>query len=122
MLKGRIAVVVAGSDGVGAAMARYLGEQGASVVLTYAEDGDGAERVASEIQHSGGDALAFHSEMSDERDYSQVIQFAETHFGHVDLFFNNARDYPDDRDGKKTEEYYLSEFRSMMTEMPSLPS
>jgi signal transduction histidine kinase len=46
-LYGRIAVVVAGSDGVGAAIARCFGELGASVVVNYASDKAGADRLVA---------------------------------------------------------------------------
>ena len=58
-LYGRVAVVVAGSDGVGAAIARCFGELGASVVVNYASDQAGAERVVAKIVRSGGRAVAF---------------------------------------------------------------
>ena len=44
-LYGRVTIVVAASDGVGAAIARCFGELGASVVVNYASDKASAERV-----------------------------------------------------------------------------
>ena len=62
-LHGRVAVVVAASGGVGAAIARCFGEMGASVVVNYASDKAGAEQVAAEIVRSGGRAVTFQSNM-----------------------------------------------------------
>lgn len=56
---GRVAIVVAASDGVGAAIARCFGELGASVVVNYASDKAGAERVVAEIVQAGGAWLKF---------------------------------------------------------------
>ena len=108
MLKGRVAVIVSGATGVGAAMARCLGGLGASVVITYSPD-ELPERVVSKIVESGGDALTFQSAMISSDDYKQALAFANTELGHVDLFFNNARDYPSGAVAK-TEDEYLAEF------------
>jgi Dehydrogenases with different specificities (related to short-chain alcohol dehydrogenases) len=73
-LHGRVAVVVAASDGIGAAIARCFGEQGASVVVNCASDKAGAEQVVAEIVRSGGRAVAFQSDMANEADFRQCRQ------------------------------------------------
>jgi 3-oxoacyl-[acyl-carrier protein] reductase len=110
-LHGRVAVVVAASDGVGAAIARCFGKLGASVVVNYASDKVGAERVVAEIVRCGGRAVAFQSDMANEADFGNAVSCARLNFGHPDFVFNNTRDYPHDASAPRTEEDYLSEFR-----------
>jgi 3-oxoacyl-[acyl-carrier protein] reductase len=109
-LHGRVAVVVAASDGVGAAIARCFGELGASVVVNYASDKAGAERVVAEIVRSGGRAVAFQSDMANEADFANAVSCARLNFGNPDFVFNNTRDYRN-VSAPRTEEDYLSEFR-----------
>ena len=109
-LYGRVAVVVAASDGVGAAIASCVGELGASVLVNYASDKAGAERVVAEIGRSGGRAIAFQSNMANEADFGNAVSCARLNFGNPDFVFNNTRDYPQDASAPRTEEDYLSEF------------
>jgi signal transduction histidine kinase len=110
-LYGRVAVVVAGSDGVGAAIARCFGELGASVVVNYASDKAGAERVVAKIVRSGGRAVAFQSDMANEADFGNAVSCARLNFGNPDFVFNNKQDYLQDVPAPRPEEDYLSEFR-----------
>ncbi|WP_084080049.1 SDR family NAD(P)-dependent oxidoreductase [Edaphobacter aggregans] len=110
-LHGRIAVVVAASDGVGAATARCIGELGASVVVNYSSDKGGADRVVAEIVRSGGRAVAFQSDMANAADFGNAVSCARLTFGSPDFVFNNTRDYPQDVSAPKTEEDHLAEFR-----------
>jgi signal transduction histidine kinase len=110
-LYGRVAVVVAGSDGVGAAIARCFGELGASVVVNYASDKAGAERVVAKIVRSGGRAVAFQSDMANEVDFGNAVSCARLNFGNPEFVFNNTRDYLQDVSAPRPEEDYLSELR-----------
>ena len=110
-LHGRIAVVVAASDGVGAAIARCFGELGASVVVNYVSDKAGAERVVAKIVRSGGRAVAFQSDMANEADFGNAVSCARLNFGNPDFVFNNTRDYLEDVSAPRPEEDYLSELR-----------
>ena len=92
-LKGKVAVVTGASKGIGAAIAEKLGSEGARVVVNYARDKAGAEKVAEKINRSGGEAIAVQADVSKAEDIKKL--FAETMraFGNVDILVNNAGVY-----------------------------
>jgi 3-oxoacyl-[acyl-carrier protein] reductase len=55
---GRGAVVTGASKGIGAAIAKHLAVEGASVVVHYASINEGAQRRVAEITGKGGKAVA----------------------------------------------------------------
>lgn len=92
-LAGRVAVVTGASKGIGAGIARGLAEAGASVVVNYATDRAGADRVVSEVVERGGRAVAVQGDVSKDADIKRL--FAETvrAFGRLDVLVNNAGVY-----------------------------
>ena len=92
-LSGRVAVVTGASKGIGAGIARSLGEAGAAVVVNYASDRAGAERVVADIVAREGKAVAVQADVSKAADIERL--FAETRraFGTLDILVNNAGVY-----------------------------
>jgi 3-oxoacyl-[acyl-carrier protein] reductase len=92
-LKGKVAVVTGASKGIGAGIAKAFGAEGASVVVNYASDKDGADRTVAEIVKAGGKAVAVKGSVAEEADVKHL--FAETRkaFGKLDVLVNNAGVY-----------------------------
>jgi len=89
-LSGKTAVVTGGAKGIGAAIARALGSDGAAVVVNYASDRTGAGRVVREIAERGGKAVAIQGNVANEADVRRLFEETAKAFGPVDILVNNA--------------------------------
>lgn len=92
-LKGKVAVVTGASKGIGAGIAKALGAEGASVVVNYASDKAGAEKVAAAIVQSGGKALAVRGDVAKAADVKRLFDESAKAFGKLDVLVNNAGVY-----------------------------
>jgi 3-oxoacyl-[acyl-carrier protein] reductase len=93
-LKGKVAVVTGASKGIGAAIAERFGEEGASVVVHYASDRKGAEKVVAAIQKAGAQAVAVQGDLSKPEEVTKVFEAAGAAFGgKIDVLVNNAGVY-----------------------------
>ena len=72
MLEGKVAIVTGAGQGIGAATARRMAEEGASVVVSdVAEESAGA--VVAEIEAAGGKAAFVHCDVSDAEDVKGLM-------------------------------------------------
>jgi 3-oxoacyl-[acyl-carrier protein] reductase len=90
ILEGKVAVVTCASHGVGAAIVGSLAEAGAAEVVNYLKSESCAEEVVRDIRKSGGDALAYCADVTDEAAGGEVVRAAADAFGAVDVLVNNA--------------------------------
>jgi 3-oxoacyl-[acyl-carrier protein] reductase len=89
-LKGKVAVVTGASKGIGAGIAKALGAAGASVVVNYASDRQGAEKAVADIKAKGGKAVAVKGDVSKLEDVKHLVDETRKTFGKVDVLVNNA--------------------------------
>ena len=89
-LRGQNAIVTGASTGIGEAIARALATAGASVVVNYVRDREGAARVVADIERAGGTAMAVRADVSHEDDVAAMFDKMLTAWSSVDILVNNA--------------------------------
>ena len=92
-LKGKVAVVTGASKGIGAAIAKSLGAEGASVVVNYASSKAGADAVVADITRAGGKAVAVGGDVSKAAEAKGIIDAAIKNYGRLDILVNNSGVY-----------------------------
>jgi 3-hydroxybutyrate dehydrogenase len=102
MLKGKTALVTGSTSGIGLGIAKALAAQGANIVLNGFGDSEGPKAeiaaLGVKVEHHGAD-------MSRAGDIEDMMRFAASRFGRVDVLVNNAgiqhvakvEDFPVDR-------------------------
>jgi 3-oxoacyl-[acyl-carrier protein] reductase len=86
----KVALVTGGSRGIGAAIAKRLAADGASVAITYAKDGSAASAVVKAIERAGGKAIAIQADAANAEAVRGAVEKAVETFGRLDVLVNNA--------------------------------
>jgi NAD(P)-dependent dehydrogenase (short-subunit alcohol dehydrogenase family) len=88
-LKGKVALVTGGSEGIGAATAVRLALEGAKVAIC-ARRREPLDKVVADIRSQGGEAFAHPTDMSEAADVERFVKAVIDHYGRIDILVNNA--------------------------------
>ena len=109
-LTGKAAVVTGASKGIGAAIAKALAAEGATVVVNYASGKAGADKVVAAITAAGGKAVAVGGDVTKRAGAEAIVGTAIKHFGRLDIVVNNAGIYEFATIEEVTEEHFHKQF------------
>jgi 3-oxoacyl-[acyl-carrier protein] reductase len=109
-LSGKVALVTGASKGIGAAIAKRLAADGASVVVNYASSKEGADAVVASITKAGGKAVAVKGDVSKLGDAQTIVESAVKSFGRLDILVNNSGVYEMKPLEEITEEHFHRQF------------
>jgi len=109
-VKGKVALVTGGRQGLGKAIAVLLAAEGAKVVITDRKE-EGADAVLQEIKNAGGEGMFVEHDVSSEDDWNKAIAATIKKFGKLDILVNNAGV----GEGKNIEDVTLEQWRWVMS-------
>jgi 3-oxoacyl-[acyl-carrier protein] reductase len=111
-LDGKVAVVTGASKGIGAAIAKQLASDGASVVVNYASSKSGADKIVDAITKDGGRAIAVQGDVAKKADIERLFGETKKAFGRLDVLVNNAGVYEFGPLEGITEEHFHKQFNT----------
>jgi 3-oxoacyl-[acyl-carrier protein] reductase len=89
-LNKKVALVTGGSRGIGAAIAKRLAADGATVAITYSKDANSASKIVKEIEQAGGKAVAFQADAANPEAVKSAVDKTVAALGGIDVLVNNA--------------------------------
>jgi 3-oxoacyl-[acyl-carrier protein] reductase len=90
IFRGQTALVTGASRGLGRAIARRLGQEGAAVCVNYVARETEAEAAVNEIRSAGAQAIAVRADIGDPAQVQQMVDRTARELGPVSILVNNA--------------------------------
>ncbi len=90
LLQGKTVIVTGGNSGIGAAIAKAAGAEGANVVIDFVAHPEATEALDEQITAAGGEAMGVDADVSKVEDLQRLIDAAVSAYGRLDVFVNNA--------------------------------
>lgn len=88
LLQGKVALVTGGSSGIGAATARSLAGEGATVIVGYHRGKERAESLCAQLPGQGHAAACI--PLEDEARHGELAEWLQTQWGCLDILVNSA--------------------------------
>jgi 3-oxoacyl-[acyl-carrier protein] reductase len=89
-VKGKVALVTGASRGIGAAVAKAFGAEGAIVAVNYLQNSMSADQVVEDIISAGGEAVAIQADVRNEQNVLAMVESIVNSYGAMDIVINNA--------------------------------
>ena len=89
-LDGQVALVTGGASGIGNAISRILGEQGAAVAVHFFNSAGAAEAVVAAAKIAGRKAVGIQADLSKPGEADRVVMATIKGLGGLDILVNNA--------------------------------
>ncbi len=89
-LSGKVILITGASRGIGAAAAKRVARDGATVVINYLQNRDGAMKVLDEIQKAGGRGMIFQADVTKLKTVEEMARAVREKFGGADVLVSNA--------------------------------
>jgi len=91
-IRGKAAIVTGASsdDGIGSECAKILASRGCNVIVNYASNKAGGERVAEACRAAGAQAMAVQGDVAKVGNCKRLVQAALDTYGRLDVLINNA--------------------------------
>jgi Dehydrogenases with different specificities (related to short-chain alcohol dehydrogenases) len=89
-LSDKVALVVGGSRGIGAAIARRFASLGSRVAIAYRTRSDAAEMLMSEITAAGGQCIAIAGDITQTEAAQKIVRDTVAQYGRIDILVNCA--------------------------------
>ena len=89
-LKGKVAIVTGGSDGLGRATVSRLAAEGTKVIACARREDHLLQTVEQVKQQTGGDIIPVAMDVTSAEDCERAVKASTSQFGHLDILINNA--------------------------------
>ncbi|HEV2067555.1 MAG TPA: SDR family NAD(P)-dependent oxidoreductase [Thermomicrobiales bacterium] len=90
LLGDKVAIVTGAGTGIGAGISEALVDAGAAVVISYHNNGTGAEQLAARLRERSDKVLVHSCDVREDAQVQELFDTAIGKFGRVDILVNNS--------------------------------